>query len=161
MARGIPPNDEKTAALQAQHALNPRPASVTDPSFSAGGPFLEARDLVQIKYEILRRVEVEGQPISHAAAAFGFSRPAFYQAQAAFEEGGLPGLLPQKPGPRRAHKLTEEVVGYLEESLRAEPALASAELARRLKTQFGLSVHPRSIERRLAQRQKKGRPTQE
>ncbi len=161
MARGISPDDEKTAALQAQHALNPRPGSVTAPSFAAGAPFLDARDLVQVKYEMLRRVEVDGQPVSHAAAAFGFSRPAFYQAQAAFEEGGLPGLLPQKPGPRRAHKLTEEVVGYLEETLRAEPGLAAAELARKLKTRFGLSVHPRSIERRLTQRQKKGRPMQE
>lgn len=161
MARGRSPDDEKAVALRAQHALNPRPGSVSDPAFAAGAPFLDARDLVQVKYEMLRRVQVDGKPVSHAAAAFGFSRPAFYQAQAAYESGGLPGLLPQKPGPRRAHKLTEEVLNYLDETLRTEPGLPAAELARRLKTHLGLSVHPRSIERRLAQRQKKGRPMQE
>ncbi len=161
MTKGTPPDNEKAAALRAQHALNPHPESVNDSAFATGAPFLDARDLVQVKYEMLRRVQVDGRPVSHAAAAFGFSRPAFYQAQAAFAAGGLPGLVPQKPGPRRAHKLTEEVVAYLEDTLRTEPDLAAAELARRLKAHFGLSVHPRSIERRLAQRQKRGRPMPE
>ena len=47
-----------------------------------------------------------GRRSSHSAAAFGFSRPSFYQAQAALAGGGLAALVPRKPGPRRAHKLT-------------------------------------------------------
>jgi transposase len=153
-------DDGKGAALLAHHALNPRPERVTDPTFLAGAPFLDARDLVQVKYEMLRRVRVDGQSASHASAAFGFSRPAFYQAQAAFDANGLPGLLPQRPGPRRAHKLTPEVIAVLEQIRQAEPRLSPADLADRLKARLGLSVHPRSIERRLAARQKKGRSTQ-
>jgi transposase len=160
MAKAKPPEDDKTAALRARHALNPRPEAVTDPAFRAGAPFFDARDLVQVKYEMLRQVEAEAHPVSQVAPAFGFSRPSFYQAKAGFEAGGLPGLLPQKPGPRRAHKLTAEVMDFLEETLDAEPALAAAELARRLQSRFGLSVHPRSIERGLARRRKKGRPPQ-
>ena len=73
-----------------------------DAAFTAGGPFFDPEDLVQVKYEMLRRVREEGAAVTQASAAFGFSRPSFYAAQAAFQEAGLPGLVPQRPGPRRA-----------------------------------------------------------
>lgn len=151
------PNDEKLAALREHHALNPRPQAVTDPAFTGDNPFFDARDLVQVKYEMLSRVHKDGQPVAHAAAAFGFSRPSFYQAQAAFQAGGLPGLLPERPGPRRAHKLTAEVMGFIEQALAENPALRAPQLAGMVRETLGLSVHPRSIERALARRQKKPR----
>src|SRR5215210_3907257 len=92
--------DEKLTALRAARALNPRPEAVLDPAFHRGEPFFDARDLVQVKYEMLRRVHTDGLSVTHAAAAFGFSRPAFYAAQAAWHSGGLPALLPARPGPR-------------------------------------------------------------
>ena len=82
----------KESALRRHHALNPRPQAVTDAAFTSGNPFFDARDLVQVKYEMLRRVREDGQPVSQAAADFGFSRPSFYQAQAVFDADGLPGL---------------------------------------------------------------------
>ncbi len=150
------PDQEKLRALRQHHALNPRPQRVTDPSFSSGDSFFDARDLVQVKYEMLRSVRQEGRPASRAARDFGFSRPSFYQAQALFEQGGLPALLPQRPGPRRAHKMSEEVVDLLEQTLAHDAALSSAQLARLLKHQRGLDIHPRSIERALERRRKKG-----
>jgi transposase len=141
--------DPKVAALQDARALNPHPEAVVDPQFAAS-EFLDARDLVQVKYEMVRRVRVDGASVSASAAAFGVSRPSWYAAAAALDERGLPGLLPDRPGPRRAHKLTDEVVGYLRGELAADPSLRSAELAARVAEQFGLRVHPRSIERALA-----------
>ena len=147
------PADEKLSALSEHHALNARPQAVTDPAF-ADNPFFDPRDLVQVKYEMLRRVHKEGLPAAHAAAAFGFSRPSFYQAQAAFEAKGLPGLLPDRPGPRGAHKLTDEVVDFIERALAENAGLRAAQLAEMVHEAFGLSVHPRSIERSLLRRQK-------
>lgn len=152
------PDDDKLAALRLHHALNPTPQAVTDPVFGSGNPFFDRRDLVQVKYEMLRRVRQEGQPVGRAAAAFGFSRPSFYTAQALFERAGLPGLVPQRPGPRRAHKLSEEVVDFLEQRLAQEPSLRSARQAQLLQERFALRVHPRSIERALARRRKGGGP---
>lgn len=149
--------DEKLSALRAWHALNPHPEDVTDNVFVSGHPFFDTRDLVQVKYEMLRRVRVDGVPVKLAAAAFGFSRPSFYQARMAFEEGGLPGLLPQRPGPRRAHKLTEEVMEFLQDVLVQDASLGPRDLAGLLREQFGLAVHPRSIERALERARKKGR----
>lgn len=154
----IPPDapPDKRAALRRHHALNPRPQAVRDPAFLGENPFFDASDLVQVKYEMLRRVREEGRRVSEASAAFGFSRPSFYQAQAAFQESGLPGLVPERPGPKRAHKLSEAVLDLLEEALAEEPSLTSAAMARLLEEQLGLRVHPRSIERALARRGKKG-----
>jgi transposase len=146
--------DPKIETLRRQGALNPHPESVTDPLFD-GSDFFDARDLVQVKYEMLRRVRIDQRPITESASAFGFSRPTFYQAQASFELGGLSALLPNKPGPKRSHKLSTEVVEFLEQLLRDEPALRSPELTVRVLERFGLKVHRRSIERALARPKKK------
>ena len=148
--------DPKTDALREQGCLHSHPEKVTDELF-ASGEFFDARDLVQVKYEMLRRVRVDGRPVSDSAAHFGLSRPTYYQAQEAFEEGGLPALLPKKPGPRRAHKLSEEVVAALRETLSEQPELSADHLVRLLKKRFGISVHRRSIERALARQEKKRR----
>lgn len=104
--------DPKEEALRAARALNPRPDAVTDEAFAAS-EFLDSRDLIQVRYEMVRRVRVDGESVSAAASGFGFSRPSWYAAAAALDEGGLPALLRARPGPRRAHKLTAEVVSYL------------------------------------------------
>ena len=150
--------DGKASALRQHHALNPRPSRVRDPAFGGGNPFFDANDLVQVKYEMLRRVREDGQRVSEASATFGFSRPSFYEAQAAFESSGLPGLIPQRPGPKRAHKLSESVVSVLEAALTEQPSLKSTDLVQLVGARSGLSVHPRSIERALRRRQKGGSP---
>jgi transposase len=147
----------KRSALRAYHALNPHPHAVTDSAFTTGPTFFDADDLVQVKYEMLRRVQVEGLSVTAAAAHFGFSRPSFYAAQHAWQQEGLPGLLPQRPGPRHAHKLTPEVLAFLEQARAQDPSLRLGQLTHLVQERFGLSVHPRSIERRLAQRQQKKR----
>lgn len=141
--------DPKLEALRAERSLNPRPAAVTDEAFRSS-EFLDARDLVQVKYEMVRRVQLEGEPVSRTARAFGFSRPSFYQARAALEQRGLAALAPTRPGPKGAHKLTAEVVSFAQERLQAEPSLRSAELAELIAERFGVRVHPRSVERALA-----------
>ncbi|MGH2659197.1 MAG: helix-turn-helix domain-containing protein [Actinomycetota bacterium] len=143
--------DPKEESLRAARALNPHPEVVVDPEFAAS-EFLDARDLVQVKYEMVRRVRIEGQTVSAAASAFGFSRPSWYAAAGALDEDGLPGLLRDRPGPRRAHKLSEEVVTFAAEALEGDPVLRAAELVGRIEERFGVRVHPRSIERALARR---------
>lgn len=146
---------DKLAALRAHHAVNPHPETVADPAFTAGDPFFDARDIVQVKYEMLRRVREDGQSVSQAARAFGFSRPTYYQALALFAQHGLPGLLPQRPGPKRAHKLGAPAVVLLQQAQADNPSLTVPALAQMLRERLGLSVHPRSIERALARDAKK------
>jgi transposase len=146
--------DRKLAALRGQHAAHPHPDAVRDPAFRSGNPFFDPRDLVQVRYEMLRRVRDEGHSVTATAAAFGVSRQGFYASAAAFAAEGLPGLAPERPGPRRAHKLRDEVVDALAARQAAEPSLTSAELARIASEQFGIAVHRRSVERALARRKR-------
>jgi transposase len=106
---------------------------------------------------MLRKVRAEGVTVTEAAAAFGMSRFSFYQAQAAFEEGGLPGLTPKRPGPRRRHKLTPEVLTFVQEELAKKSSLEMRDLLQRVQERFGLMVHPRTVERALADSKKNRR----
>ncbi len=150
--------DPKVEALRAARTLNPRPDAVHDEQFGSSG-FFDARDLVQVKYEMVRRVQVDGASVVGAAAAFGFSRPSYYEAAAALARDGLPGLVPAKPGPRRGHKLTDEVLDHAEALLAADASLRPADLVEPLHARFGVRVHPRSVERALARRRQAGGST--
>ncbi len=141
--------DPKVQALRAERSLNPRPEAVSDERFAAS-EFLDARDLVQVKYEMVRCVRVDGEPVTRSAQDHGFSRPSFYEAAAALDAGGLAGLVPARPGPRGAHKLTDEVLAFARERLAADPALRSGDLVEVIAERFGVRVHRRSIERALS-----------
>jgi transposase len=149
--------DPKVAELARSRTLNPHPETVADELFGASS-FFDARDLVQVKYEMVRKVERKEASVAGAAAAFGLSRQTYYTAAQALAAGGLPGLLPDKPGPRRAHKLTDEVLDYVTSLLVTGGARSSADLARVIEERFGLHVHRRSVERALARREADGRP---
>lgn len=144
--------DDKLDHLREHGTLNPDPKGVQDALFQ-GNDFFDSRDLLQVKYEMLRRV-TEGSPVTRVAEEFGFSRPSFYKAQEDFQHGGLVGLIPRKRGPRGGHKLTEEVVDFLEERASGQ-ATEPAKLVHLVKERFGIQVHPRSIVRALAKRSKK------
>ncbi len=151
-----PPDDPKIRSLRGQATLNPRPQAVTDELFLED-EFFDPRDLVQVKYEMVRRVERDGHTVTDAAARFGFSRPSFYHARTALEDGGLAGLVPHKRGPRRAHKLTDEILEFMRQTLEEDPSLRSRDLMMRIRERFGVEIHPRTIERGLARSQKKRR----
>lgn len=153
-------SNRKLEALQAHGAVHPRPQDVTDPLFHENA-FFDARDIVQVKYEMLRRVRIDDRRVSETAIAFGFSRPSFYAARAAFQREGLAGLLPRKRGPRQAHKLTDDVLAVLATARTKDGAAPpTAALVKMLDDQFGITAHPRSIERsllRYSQQQEKKR----
>ena len=144
----------KRQALRQQGVLNPRSQDVQHELFQNSN-FFDPEDLVQVKYEMLRRVRTEGQSVTDAAVSFGFSRPSFYQAQSAFEDDGLAGLVPHKRGPKQAYKLTEEVLTFIGELRQKEPSIRLTDLVKRIQKRFRIKVHPRSIERSLLRHQKK------
>jgi AraC-like DNA-binding protein len=146
---------DKQQQLRTSGTLNRKPKRVTDPLFSEHA-FFDARDLVQIKYEMLRRVVQDDHSITEAAAAFGFSRPAFYKAKLALVVCVLAGLVPDKTGPRGANMLNDEVMAFVLAAREHEPELNSRDLVDQIAAQFGLSVHPRSVERALTRKKKPG-----
>ena len=154
MPRKSPPSqDPKIKALREERALHPHPEAVHDEAFGSH-EFFDPRDLVQVKYEMLRRHRVDGKQVADVARRFGVSRQAFYKAEASFKKEGLPGLVPRRRGPRQAHKCTDEILNFAEQSAPGD----GKTLREAIKERFGISIHPRSIERALGRRKKK-RPT--
>jgi hypothetical protein len=74
-----PKRDPKREALARDGALNPHPEAIHDALFT-GNPFFDAEDLVQVRYEMVRRHRVDGVAISEVSTNFGVSRPTFYKA---------------------------------------------------------------------------------
>jgi transposase len=144
----------KDARLKALKSLNRHPERVRAAWFQTGG-FFDPQDLVQVKYEMVRHAKHGGVSKAEAAALFGLSRPAFYQAEAALEREGLAGLLPRRRGPKGGHKLTAAIMEFIERRQTQEPGIHARALANEIKAQLNLSVHPRSIERALARKKKR------
>ena len=153
-----PKSDRKTLELKRTGAFNPRPAAISDALFREN-PFFDPQDLLQVRYEMLRRHRVQRVSIVEAASAFGVSRPTFYQAQAAFERSGLTALLPKQRGPKQGHKLSAEVLEHIRNLKASEPALTTMDCIKAVQQKFGVSVHRRSLERALASKKKPRKPT--
>jgi transposase len=136
----------KADVLRAEGTLNPAPEKVLDPKFRES-EFFDPRDIVQVKYEMVRRVSVESAPVTDVARQYGVSRPTFYQAKAELQGAGIGGLLPKKRGPRGGHKIQGQVLAFLKERVVVGEPIRARELAAQIQEQFGLQVHPRTIER--------------
>lgn len=139
----------KVKALLEEGTLNPTPEKVRDPKFKQN-EFFDPRDVVQVKYEMLRRVCIEKVRVTHATEEYGVSRPTYYQSKANFDKGGVAGLVPRKRGPRGPHKLQGKALALVEEQLVAGEPLRARELAKLIRERFDLHIHPRTIERAVA-----------
>jgi transposase len=153
----MPSDPKKIQALRASGTLNPHPEKVRNARF-AEREFFDPNDLVQLKYETLRAVEMDGESLSAAAAQSGLSRPTVYEAQTHFQTHGMEGLLPKKRGPKSPRKLKPEVREFLDQALSSEPELRSNELVQKVRQRFGMDIHPRTLEKAL-KKAKRGRQT--
>lgn len=146
----------KEERLSKDGARHPHPGKVTAEIVSRS-VFFDPHDLVQMKYEMLRHVDVDEAPVTEAARSFGLSRVSFYEARRHYTEGGVAGLLPRKRGPKGPYKMTEEIMTFIQDLIgQSEGKPNWKALSRRIEEEFGLTVHPRSIERRIKQDTKKG-----
>lgn len=148
-------SDRKHERLQSSGTLNPNPDNVADQLFQ-GREFFDRFDLLQVKYEMLRCVEQDGRSVSQAAEDFGFSRRHFYVIQKQFAQAGFVGLIPEKRGPRSAHKLNDEVMRVLRAAVDDNPELKAPALAHLIEQKFQRKVHPRTIEKALAAKKNSG-----
>ena len=150
--RGRP--DPKEAALSAARCLNPHPDKVTDPEFLSS-EFFDARDAVQVKYEMVRKVKADGGPVTETAAAFGYSRPSYYRQPPRWNAPGWKGWCRPGPGPAAPTSSPRRSAPGPRSSWPPVPALRPAQLAGPIEESFGVRVHPRSVERALARRRER------
>jgi len=147
--------EENVENLPPGATIHPTAHSVADEVF-ASSPFFDSNDIVQVKYEMLRCVVIDGVSVRDATVAFGFSRQAFYYAKADFEQCGVAGLLPFKRGPKESHKLTKEVLDFIRESCENDPSLRIPDLTGRVRERFQIEIQQQSIRRALRRIREEG-----
>jgi transposase len=153
-------SESKIKRLEENSVFNRSHAQVHDPLFSQH-EFFCPYDLMQVKYEMVRRVHNDEWTVSRAAQTYGFSRVSFYETQKAIEDEGIAGLIPRKRGPKGAHKLTAEVMGFAQRQLEKDPTLRAPAIADLVEQEYGFTIHPRSIDRALQRSKKKRRGVDE
>ncbi len=148
---------EKTKHLKENGAFNPKASEVRDELFLKNC-FFDPHDIVQVKYEMLRKVEKEQVEVKEAARLFGMSRPYYYRIKTAFDQKGITGLLPEKRGPKRPFKVTDEVVRFINEAVKADPSATNQQIADKIESSLAVTFHPRTIERirKTQKKRKKG-----
>jgi transposase len=138
----------KEDALKKSNSFNHNHKKVTADIFRTA-PFFDRKDIVQVKYEMVRAVSNAEGSITEISSDFGFSRKSYYQISKAFQGGGLCALVPKKTGPQKPHKLTPEASAFIDSYLADKPNAKPAELAAALEAKTGVSIHPRTIYRHL------------
>jgi transposase len=112
-------------------------------------PFFDKRDIVQVKYEMIRAASKKEGSITEIADLYGFSRKSYYQISKAFETDGLCALLPKKTGPKGASKLNPDVMEFIDSFIASHKNAKSKEISAALEIEKGIKVHPRTIYRHL------------
>jgi hypothetical protein len=136
-------------ALLEEGTLNPAPEKVRDPKFQEN-EFSDPRDVLQVKYEMLRRISIENVPVTLATEEYGVLRPTYYQSKDNFDQGDVAGLVPRKRGLRGPHKLQGEALAFVEQQLVVGKPVWARGLAKLIRRKFDLHIHPRTIERAVA-----------
>lgn len=145
---------EKHSRLRKAGTLNRTPENVSDPMFAASD-FFDARDLLQVRYEMVRLVRIGQATLAQAAARFGVSRPTCFRMVKAFDSGGLQGLIPAPRGPRGPHKITAQMLRFVDEYRARHGHVGARRLVPLIEAEFGVRVHPRGLEKALERIQKK------
>ena len=149
-------DETKVASLRDTRTLHRNPKDVRDTLFLTHA-FFDARDLLQVRYEMVRRIQVDRQSIARTATDFGVSRPTVYITQRRFRQQGLSGLLQLKSGPKGPRKALPEVLRFVSEIQAKEGPLPYRELARRVEARFGRKVDASTLYRALQSAGKKPR----
>ncbi|MCX9080886.1 MAG: helix-turn-helix domain-containing protein [Candidatus Methanoperedens sp.] len=139
---------EKERYLQDYGVLNPHPERIQDELFLAN-EFFDPRDLLQVRYEMLRRHQIDKVSVLDTAKQFGVSRVTYYQVAGLYDRFGLIGLVPQKPGPKSPTKCTEEIIEFVIQQRSQQSDIPWKDLIHEVFVNFGVALHRRTIERGL------------
>ncbi len=148
-------DDQKVKNLEASGTLNRRPERIRSQRFRAGG-FFDPRDLLQVRYEMVRSAGDE--PLAEVAAEFGVSVPTCVRIRRSFREGGLQALAPLRRGPRRAHKVSDEILDFIAAYRSEHGPVGTRRLAPVIEERFGVSLHPRTINKAIERSKKNTAP---
>ncbi len=143
-------SSDKSERLQRSRTLNPNPEAVSDPLFECS-PFFDPRDLLQVRYEMIRS-HTKDTTLAAVAARYGMSVPTCVRVKRAFRAGGLQALIPERRGPRGPRKITPEILEFAENCRALPDAVSVRKLAEMIRERFDVTIHYSSLHRALSKK---------
>lgn len=147
-------NPSKRNRLRRTGTLNPRPERVLSERFR-NSPFYDPDDLLQVRYEAVREAQQGRSTRAETARSHGFSRHTLHRLERLVRDQGLAGLIPRKRGPRGPHKITAEILRFVDRQRAERGPLGSTVLVREIQQRFGVAIHRVSLDQALRRRKKK------
>ena len=143
--------NDKIGALKANGTYNEHSNAVKAEHFHHG-IFFDPRDLIQVKYEMVRSVEKDNLSVTEATLQYGFSRQTFYTCKEALEQEGIGGLVPKKTGPKTGYKLDDARKQFIDSYLQNHPKAKSDDIRLAIEEKYGIQLNTRTIDRYLAKK---------
>ena len=139
---------DKVEHLRATRTYNERHDRVVDELF-ANSELFDPRDLLQVRYEIVRAVG-GGESPERVAVRFGVSGMTARRYVGSMREGGLLALLPARKGPSGPRALGPRGEEFVDAYIVGHPSASGREVHEALEAALALGVSQRTVERRIA-----------
>lgn len=138
----------KEESLKSSNTYNPKSNRINAPCF-ADNEMMDPHDLLQVRYEMVRSIELDNKPIKDICSEFGVSASTARRYVKDLKEGGLIALVPEKKGPSGPTKLSKEAAGFIDNYLKEFPKASGGKVHRALETKLHTGVSKRTVERYL------------
>ena len=146
---------DKEERLKSTHTFNPNYDKINDPTF-ASSDVLDTRDLLQVRYEMVRSVRIDKDSPKDVASRFGVSEATLRRHIRDLRDGGMIALVPDIRGPKGQHSLNDEEIQYIESYLVKHPDASGGQVHSALVQEKQSEVSKRTIERYLASKKENG-----
>lgn len=137
---------EKNEFLEKEGLLNKKPERVSHSLFKSN-EFFDPLDLLQVRYEMLRSVNVDGCSVVSACRTFGFSREYYYKMGRMFSERGFVGLFGAPSGRRPLIALNQELINFIIHKKLEKPKLSGDNICKQIKKIYHVECSTRTVER--------------
>lgn len=126
--------------------FDPAADQLTGPS---GSLAISPDDALARRFLMLLEGQCLEQNIAAVAQKYGYCRQRYYQLLDAFQQGGVPALLPKKTGPHSNYRRSDEAVRQILRHLFLDPEASAQVVAQKLR-QSRWTISLRSVQRVIA-----------
>lgn len=138
----------KEEKLRSSNTYNSKSSRVNAPCF-ADNEMMDPHDLLQVRYEMVRAIELDNKSIKDTCSEFGVSASTARRYVRDLKEGGLIALVPEKKGPAGPTRLSKEAAEFIDNYLKEFPKASGGKVHRALETKLHTGVSKRTVERYL------------
>ena len=142
---------DKESRLKESNTYNPKSDMITASIF-ANNQLMDPKDLLQVRYELVRAIKCESKPIREICSEYGVSVSTARRYAEDLKKGGLIALVPEQKGPSGPTKLTKEASDFIDAYRKKNPESSGGKIHSALESKLHTGVSKRTVERYLSKK---------